>query len=508
MRGHGKARRELLKAGLAIAAIGGCATAQPVRNGAAAPHATMERRTVRGVGGAEVQADFGHVTVPAVRGDASAGDYDLAFVWLRSPSGEGRAPVVYLEGGPGSAAAWMAENEYGMNHVAPLLAARDVILLDQRGTGRSQPSAAWRSDLPPNSDVFVSREIALAHHSELTRRAIAHFQAQGLRLDSLTNEENAHDVDDLRRALGLEKISLFGFSYGTHLALTVLRRHGQFIDSAVLVGTEGPDDNMKLPLSLDRAFDRIATMAALDPNVSQAGDLWALLERVSARLDREAMVVNLRVGETDVPARVGAWGLHYILRADIGDASDIPVFPRLLHSIDRGDPELLTWFAQKRFGGLTLGINAMNAMVDGSDRWTAARLARVESETAQSRFTDVTNVLYPEIAYLWPLPVLPDDHLEPVRSDVPTLFLSGELDWNTPPAQAEAAARGFTNATLITVGNAGHEQTYPHPEARAAVTRFLRGESVAGLAPAYPPLRFVPLDPAARGPSHPSLEGG
>jgi pimeloyl-ACP methyl ester carboxylesterase len=355
-----------------------------------------------------------------------------------------------------------------------------------------------------NTDVLVSREIAMAHHMGLCRSAVAHFQAQGLRLDSLTNEENAHDVDDLRRAFGLEKVSLYGFSYGTHLALTVLRRHGANIERAILVGTEGPDDNMKLPLTLDRAFDRIAAMSAADPNTAAAGDLWALLERVSARLRREPMPVQFEIARERVTARVGAWGLHYILRADIGDASDVPVFPRLLHSIDQGDPTLLAWFAQKRFGGLALGVNAMNAMVDGADRWTPGRLARIEAEQRQSRFENVTNVLYPEIVEAWPTAELPADHLDPVLSDVPTLFLSGELDWNTPPAQAEAAAQHFADATLITVGNAGHEQTYTHPDTRAAMTRFLRGENVGGLTPAFPPLQFVPLT-GARG--HPSLAG-
>jgi pimeloyl-ACP methyl ester carboxylesterase len=494
-------RRAVLKSSLAFAALGGCATGRA--QSTLAPSVTMERRTLTGPDGTSVEADFGKVTVPAVRGDPTAGVYELAFVWLHSPNAEGRAPVVYLEGGPGSACTWMAEAPYGQNYVAPMLAAADVILLDQRGTGRSQPSAVWESDQPPNPDLFVSREIGLRAYLENSRRAVAHLQAQGLRLDSLTNEENAHDVNDLRRALGLEKISVFGFSYGTHLGLTVLRRHGAHIERAILVGTEGPDDNLKPPLRLDRAFDRIAAMAAADPNTAGV-DLWALLERVSAKLDREPMVVNVRVGETTVPARVGAWGLHYVLRVDVGDASDIPVFPRLLHSIDQGDASILTWFAQKRFPGF-VDINAMNQMVDGSDRWSEARLARVMREKARSRFTDVVNVFYPECVEPWPAPVLPDDHLDPVRSDVPTLFLSGDLDWNTPPSQAEEAARGFPNATLITVRNAGHEQTYAHSEARAAVTQFLRGENVAGVAPTYPPLRFVPLTPGVEGPSHPSL---
>jgi pimeloyl-ACP methyl ester carboxylesterase len=156
------ARRAVLKRSLAFTVLGGCASSRAQLGEGPRPAVTMERRTVRGQDGAEVQADFGKVTVPAVRSDPSAGAYDLNFVWLRSANAEGRAPIIYLEGGPSSPAAWMAGDDYGMSHIAPLLAASDVILLDQRGTGDSQPSATWRSDLPPNPDVLVSREIALS----------------------------------------------------------------------------------------------------------------------------------------------------------------------------------------------------------------------------------------------------------------------------------------------------------------------------------------------------------
>jgi pimeloyl-ACP methyl ester carboxylesterase len=501
---HGLSRRDMMLTTLAFTS--GCATAAaPGTAEAPLAHPTMERRLVTVPGGGSIDADFGRFTVPAVRRDPNSGTFDLAFVWLRSPIGAGQAPTMFLAGGPGDSSTWMAGNEYGMSQLAPLLAAGDVILLDQRGTGQSRPPSVWLWDGPPALTFFVSEEIAMAHFREGSRRAIAALAQQGVRLDGFTTEEAADDVNDLRRALGLERVSIWGFSYGTHLGLSVLRRHGRHIERAILIGVEGPDDTYKPPLGMDRAYDRIARMAAADPNVAAAGDLWELRDRVRAKLACEQMAVEIQGGDRRYTLPVGPFGLDIVLRLDIGDASDIPVFPRLLQSIDQGDTRLLRWFVQKR-AGLVAGIPAMSFMTDAASGASAERLALIARETPQSRFGNIANFPFPDLAEEWRAPALAPDFRDPVRSSAPTLFMCGELDWNTPPAQAHAAARRFRNATVIIVGNAGHEQVYTHPDIKSAMTRFLRGEDVSGVAASHPPVRFVPLqDGVAGAPTHPAV---
>jgi pimeloyl-ACP methyl ester carboxylesterase len=285
----------------------------------------------------------------------------------------------------------------------------------------------------------------------------------------------------------------------------VLRRHGGRVERAVLVGIEGPDDTYKPPLGMDAAYDRIARMAEADPIVAPAGNLWALRERIGAQLSAHPMSVEIEVEKTKVKIPVGPFGIDLILRHDIGDARDIPVFPGLLHSIDQGDPSVLTWFVQKRYS-IAREVPAMSMMMDAASGASATRRALISREAAISRFGNIANFPYPEIEAVWEPPRLDPDFHDPVRSDVPTLFLAGDLDWNTPPSQAEAAARGFSRATLIVVKNAGHEQIYAQTDVRAAVTKFLRGESVAGLLPADRPIQFVPLKDGVAGASHPSVE--
>ena len=98
------------------------------------------------------------------------------------------------------------------------------------------------------------------------------------------------------------------------------------------------------------------------------------------------------------------------------------------------------------------------------------------------------------------------EYRAPLVSDVRTLLLSGSLDWNTPPYQAERLRWGMPNATHISVENAGHEQVLPQPKIQQAIFRFLRGEDVSDVHVSLPPLRFVPLDGFDAEVGHPSVE--
>jgi pimeloyl-ACP methyl ester carboxylesterase len=311
-------------------------------------------------------------------------------------------------------------------------------------------------------------------------------------------------MDALRSALGLEKINLMGFSYGTHLALATIRRHGDRIANAVLIGTEGPDHTLKLPWTMDTQWRKIALMAAADSELSRVvPDFDALLRRVLARLDADPMVVSVQSGGATIQLPIGSAGLAFMLRRDIGDASDLPVLPRLIYSIDQGDPSLLTWFVQKRY---QLGAHVMSCVMVAASGASPSRLAQIEAESATSRFGAVGNFPWPDDVRSIDVPDLGAAFRSPLVSSVRTLLLSGTLDYNTPPFQAEEVRWGLPNSWHVIVRNAGHEQILPHPAVGPAIVRFLRGEDVGDVTAAYPPLRFVPLtghDPARTHPSVP-----
>lgn len=475
----------------------------------------METQVVTGEDGAplttedgrEIVVDLGRLIVPQNRAKEGSKPIQLAFARLRGPERAGRAPVIYLEGGPGGSSTWRAETPSVIEDLIPHLSDGDLIFLDQRGTGRSTPHLRWRYPGVPQLAALADGELADELAVEMATRAREAFEAEGHDLAGYNSVEAARDVDALREALGYETVALFGFSYGTHLAIAYARVFPERLDALVLVGVEGPDQTLKLPLHMDTQFRKLSAMVAADPELGpEIPDMVALLERVQERLEREPMVVTLENPETgqSFDVGVGRQFFDHIIRRDIGDASDLPVFPRLLYSIDRDDPTLLRWFAQRR-AGIFVAVNGMSAATDVASGASPERLALIEAQAAESLFGGAANWPMPLWNDAWRVPDLGDEYRSPLVSDVRALLLSGTLDWNTPPFQAEQLRWGMPNATHLVVRNAGHEQVLPHPEIQEAIVRFLRGEDVSDIDAAWPALEWVPLEGYDAERTHPSV---
>lgn len=469
---------------------------------------TTEARTLQISADESIEATEGRLLVPENRNREDSRLIEIAFVRLPAKSGVQGPPTVYLSGGPGQSVLGSLSRLGAVNRWLDFLEVGDVLLVDQRGSGRSSPNLGfpWAGETPVN--LFRHIEDTHVYFQEIARQASEHFRARGVDLDGYTSEQSADDLNDLRIALGYDKLNLFGFSYGTHLGLATIRRHGDHLENVVLLGVEGPNHTYKLPSTMDVQFNKLALMASEDPAIAaKVPDLNALLDRVLEKLRAEPAVVRLRnpKSDTSLEIPVGADGLLFLLRRDIGDASDLPVFPRLLYSIDQGDYRLLEWFVRKRF---RFGTSAMAAIMDAASGATAQRLSRIREEASQSRFGNVMNHPYPEIAEAWAAPDLGDAYRAPIASPVRTLFLSGTLDWNTPPFQAEEVRWGFPNSSHIIVENAGHEQVIWHAKVQQAIVDFLRGESVDDVTASFPTMRFVPLEGYNASNTHPSVPRG
>lgn len=482
-----------------------CALALVARASAAETGKVLEssRRTFEFSGGRKLEADAGRLLVPENRAVPGSRRIPIRFLRLRSSAAKPRAPLFYLAGGPGDRG--VTENREALELWAKLAANSDVVLIDQRGV--SDPDLRWSWDGAPPLALFLDADSARRHYTEIQRRAGAAFRARGVDLAGYTTVESAADVDALREALGYPKLSLFAFSYGTHLACAYLKRFGERVEDAVLLGLEGPDQTWKLPWTMDVQLEKLAKLAAQDPRIAKdVPDFVALFDRVVARLAREPMAVPVPLpnGRDTVRVPVGPFGLKLVLRIDVGDATDLPVFPRLLWSIDRGDPSVLAWFVRKR-AGFGMGVSGMNQAMDLASGITRGRRALIESEAATSRFADVVNFPYGTEDPSWGVPDLGDAFRSPVVTNARILLVSGTLDFNTPPFQSEEFRWGAPNATHLVVENAGHEQTFLQNEtALPVVLDFLAGRDVRDRRITYPAMRFVPLtgtDPKAQHPS-------
>ncbi len=140
--------------------------------------------------------------------------------------------------------------------------------------------------------------------------------------------------------------------------------------------------------------------------------------------------------------------------------------------------------------------------MDAASGVSTSRLQRIEEERKKSLFKNVVN---PRLDLGWPSPDLGETFRAPLISSTRTLFMSGTLDFNTPPYQAEKVRWGFSNSSHIIVDNAGHEQILPHPGAAPAIIRFLKGENVDDVALFHSKLTFIPVKGKTGKLWHPSM---
>ena len=170
--------------------------------------------------------DCGYLIVPEDRSDPNSPTIQLAYAVLYAPADNVKPdPVIYLAGGPGGNA--VGDLEGWLN--TPYLQDRDLILFDQRGTGYSEPTLNC-----PEAEQGEDNATQACHDR---------LVSQGVNLQAYNSAENAADVADLQVALGYDEWNLYGISYGTRLALTVMRDHPEGVRSVVIDSVYPPEVN-------------------------------------------------------------------------------------------------------------------------------------------------------------------------------------------------------------------------------------------------------------------------
>jgi pimeloyl-ACP methyl ester carboxylesterase len=439
------------------------------------------------------EAELGHLIVKENRKNAKSNLIELAFVRLKSTAEKPGFPVVYLDGGPGSSAIGLARFAEYNRAFQKLREVGDVILLDQRGVGRSKPNLSRLSLESLPTDVFASKEIGLRAFKERGKSAVDYFRSQGVDVLAYNTLESANDVEDLRKALGAEKINLVGFSYGTHLGLASIRYHGKNLNRVVLIGTEGPDHTDKLPSTSDEAIKRLAQIVAKDPIIgSKVPDLTATLKRVLDRFEKEPVTVTINDQRLKKPVdiKIGKYGLQFLIMRDLGDAQDLPIFPLWFYTMDKGDYSILKRFAERRYNQYGGGLSVMTLAMDISSGTSKARKIQIEKEAKTALLGDIMNFPLSEMGDVLGNPNLGEDYRSPIKTNVPTLFISGTLDNNTQPFQANEVRKTFKTSTHIIVENAGHESMLIDGQVQQTMVDFLHGQDVGKVKIALPPLKF------------------
>jgi pimeloyl-ACP methyl ester carboxylesterase len=397
-------------------------------------------------------ASCGTLKVYENRAAQSGRRISLNIVALPSLSPEpAAAPLFFLAGGPGQAAAQMAADVREI--FRPILRRRDIILVDQRGTGKSNPLNC-RNESNSLQELTESDDKSLERLRDCLKSydADPRFYTTTIAMD---------DLDDVRGYLGYERINLYGGSYGTRAALVYVRQHGEHVRSMVLDGVAPTD--MRIPLfaarDAQRALDKLLTDCEADRACRQmhpglAARVRALLQRLDANPARvEAMHPRTGLRETvTIPARVVAGVLFGALYSPLTAS----LVPTLIARAEQNDFQNLLALAYADEGSaenMSVGMQLSVLCSEDATRVTADDVGR---ESASTVFG--LHLLRGQLkaCEMWPRGEVDDSYFDAVKSDVPALVLSGDVDPVTPPGWGDSVASHLTNARHITVPATGH----------------------------------------------------
>jgi pimeloyl-ACP methyl ester carboxylesterase len=383
-------------------------------------------------------------------------------------------PVVVLAGGPGQGAIALAAQ------VMPLFSrlndTRDVVFLDQRGTGGSG-ALDCEDEQQPLQTLF---EDALPQR--LVARCLEQLEADPrLYVTPIAMQ----DLEEVRAALGYPRLNLWGGSYGTRAAMEYLRRHGERVRSVVLDGAAPAD--MKLPLSFvadgDAALESLLAACEAEDLCRQVyPDLRLMISSLRHQLARRplrALIDDPRTGERSaiqVNENVFLSGLFRplyvaelasLLPFGVAAAVSGDFNPLLAQNLELADDVA---------ENLAVGMHLSVLCAEDIPRITPRDLGALSASFFGRALVDD----FLRACALWPRGKLPGDYYAPVQSDVPVLILSGGIDPATPPRHGERIAAGLRRARHLVAPHIAHGVSL-HGCAPRLIEEFVRAGDAAGL---------------------------
>lgn len=433
--------------------------------------------------GASVDAFQGAFTVPEDRSNPDSRMIEIGYVRFPALDGADGAPIVYLAGGPGGSGTGTARAQR-FELFMQMRQHGDVIAFDQRGTGLSS------NDLPscvshvavPETEPTTDAEFADAYRqAALECRVFWH--EQGVEIDGYTTAQSVEDISDLRAHLGAEQVTLWGISYGTHLAMAALKTIPDEIDRAILASAEGLDQTVKLPSQTEAYIERLQAAVNTQPAAAATyPDIAGLMARVHAKLEAEPMMIQVQTREGVHPFLLQRRDLQQMASGLISDPGFAAIVLAMYAEIDQADSAYIASGIVGRFYelGQPITLRPMSTAMDLASGISEARLARVEHEAQTSLLGAYLNFPMPQLNGVWSGFGLDDDFRAAPVGDTPILLLSGTLDGRTYPDSQREALSGMANVDWVIVENAGHNLFMTTPEVHAVMHRFMAGETVDG----------------------------
>jgi pimeloyl-ACP methyl ester carboxylesterase len=430
----------------------------------------------------------GSVSVPEYHQKNSGALIELPVVVYQSAKPDADA-VLFLQGGPGvESIDWSLA--LFQDYVKPILADHDMIFFDPRGTGRSQPPL----NCPELNTVFIdayyqnrSQDEAFKDFLNFWSKCHNRFIAEGVDPAAFNTTESAADAYDIVAALGYEKVNLLGISYGTRLGLAIMRDTPEIVRSAVLdsvVPMEGKMFNRRgsdTQYALNKLFSGcIGSTRCHDAYPELAHTFDTLVNEFN---DKPA-TIKVYDPSTGFVSDVKANGVDMLsaVIAGMHNSELVPVVPKAIYDIQKGDYTFLSYALGARGGTYnTTGLGTYFSTVCPEQVYVSTQeeldkdldvTPLIKQYSLAGLFGSTQNLF--ELCKAWDAKA--DDPQEdlPVKSDIPTLVISGQYDPTTPSTTGEMVAKNLPNSHFYIIPGMGHGATIGNECSSTIMMAFLR----------------------------------
>jgi pimeloyl-ACP methyl ester carboxylesterase len=433
----------------------------------------------------DVNITCGYLSVPEVQSDASSRTIRLAVAILHSHSDQPQPdPVVHLQGGPGQGD---LERSFGWLN-SPYLAERDLILVDQRGVGFSEPALACPEvdQATVNSLIQgLSQEALIAGDVAGAAACRDQLLSQGVTLEAYNTLRIAADFEALRLTLGYEQWNLHGTSYGVLPTLTMMRLYPASIRSVTLEATmplqPSVEESAMFGRALDEVFSGCANDAACNAAYPQLADQF---QAAVDQLNSQPVMLHVQLASNGPLVDVPMDGQLFanILFLQLYSPPTIPYAPLMISQVAAGNGQVMTIPAQNTIAFLSgAAYTGQRLLVTCQD---ILPFAPPEDGTQ-------TAVAYPYLAGVqlmtmwsirqvcesWGIPAASADFAEPVNSDLPTLLLHGQFDPRRTTADDVQVAQTLPNSYRYIVPGVGHSAVQTSPCAQSIAATFVSDPS-------------------------------
>jgi pimeloyl-ACP methyl ester carboxylesterase len=397
-------------------------------------------------------------------------------------------PLFILAGGPGQAATDLAS--FVARTFAKIRQERDIVLVDQRGTGGSNGLGCdlYGNSIQGHLGDLLPLEAIKACYAKWDQRADLRFYTTPLAMD---------DLDDVRAALGYEQINLFGTSYGTRAAQVYLRQYPERVRSAILKGTTPVSETIPPTIARDaqRSLDLVIEDCGKSAVCRKAfPNLKREFTEVLARFEKGSVGVQIANGETGKVERGDLSHGAFIttLRSLLQSTATIANLPMLIHEAYKGNysPYAREVLTIRRSFSKSISLGAFLSVINSED----LRLI----DPGQSEGTFMGEYYYRQLRQaceLLPRGAIPPGYREPAVSSAPVLLISGLFDPSTPPQYGDAVAQNLRHSRHIVVRNGSHSYTGLSPCIDNVMADFILRAGVddldASCADRIPPIAYL-----------------